>query len=53
MSYESDHQPLGAGSASPLASTTAGQPVSRRDIVTGVMIISDDVPPSFVEWVTY
>lgn len=27
--------------------------LSRRDVVTNVMIISDDVPPAFVEWVIY
>jgi hypothetical protein len=27
--------------------------LSRRDIVTSVMIITDGVPPAFVEWVIY
>jgi hypothetical protein len=27
--------------------------LSRRDVVTSVMIITDDVPPTFVEWVIY
>jgi hypothetical protein len=31
----------------------AARLLSRHDVVTSVMIITDDVPPAFVEWVIY
>ena len=31
----------------------AARLLSRHDVVTSVMITTDDVPPVFVEWVTY
>jgi len=31
----------------------AARSLSRRDIVSNVMITTDDVPPAFVEWAVY
>jgi hypothetical protein len=31
----------------------AARALSRRELVTSVMITTDDVPPSFVEWAVY
>jgi hypothetical protein len=31
----------------------AARSLSRRELVTNIMITSDDVPPKFVEWAVY
>jgi hypothetical protein len=31
----------------------AARALSRRELVTNVMIARDDIPPTFVEWVVY
>jgi hypothetical protein len=32
---------------------TAARLLSHHELVTGVMITRDDIPPTFVEWVVY
>jgi hypothetical protein len=49
----SDLSEVGASYSTLDEARAAARVLSRRDVVTSVMIISDDVPPAFVEWVIY
>jgi hypothetical protein len=48
----SDLDELGSGYATLEDARQAARALGRRELVTSVMITRDDIPPTFVEWVS-